>query len=59
MSTEEYNDIPVFFCKRCLSLRIKHDEFLGDYCPDCGSTDIEENHIDYWLALKKMKEQYK
>lgn len=49
---EEYNEIPVIYCKSCLSLHIENflsnrleDEYEGkiheyDYCKDCGSTDL-------------------
>ena len=50
---EEYNDIPVLYCKRCLSLLIMEDEYIGDYCPKCGSTDIGETHIEEWEKLYK------
>lgn len=38
----EYDDIPVLYCKRCLSLRILDISRIedSDYCDDCGSTDI-------------------
>lgn len=54
----QYNDIPVLYCKRCLSLRIMNDEILGDYCPDCGSTSIEEGHINEWRRLIREKNKY-
>ena len=56
---EEYNDIPVLYCGRCLSLRVMNDEVMGDYCPDCGSTDIREAHIEEWEKLVKEKNQDK
>lgn len=59
MTTEEYNDIPVFFCARCLSLAIKTDEYMGDYCPECGCTTIKEAHITEWQRLKKEREGLK
>lgn len=51
--TEEkvyYNDIPVYYCKKCLSLKIKGVGDL-DYCGNCGSTDIDQAHIKYWDNL--------
>lgn len=50
---EGYNDIPVFYCKDCLSLMIKtvaEDSDL-DYCDECGSTDIGNLHIEAWQGL--------
>ena len=40
----EYNNIPVFYCKRCLSLKIRGiSDSIPDsnYCDSCGSADIE------------------
>lgn len=52
-NTENYNDEPVYYCAKCLSLRILTDETTGDYCPDCGSTDIQQAHITVWEKLYK------
>ena len=53
MEKNEYNDIPVHYCKSCLSLRVLNDTGLEglDYCDSCGSTDIDISHIDEWTAL--------
>lgn len=53
---DEYNDIPVFYCKHCLSLKIVGESQLPDleYCDDCGSTNIEQTDISTW---EKMYEQ--
>lgn len=50
MTKEEYNKEPVFFCKSCLSLRIKTVAVGSDldYCDECGSTDIDHTHIEEW-----------
>lgn len=53
MSKEEYNNEPVFYCKSCLSLRVKQ-VMAGldlDYCDECGSTDIEEIDIESWRSM--------
>lgn len=47
----EYNNIPVFYCKRCLSLKIRGiSDSIPDsnYCDSCGSADIEQSHIGEW-----------
>lgn len=51
--SEEYNDIPVHYCKGCLSLKIKTvAEGLNlDYCDECGCTDTEQAHIEEWKKL--------
>lgn len=48
---EDYNSIPVYYCKKCTSLLIKADEIYGDYCRDCGSTDIGQTSIEEWEIL--------
>lgn len=50
---EQYNDEPVFYCKNCLSLKIKTVVVNSDldFCDDCGSTDVESAHIDDWKKL--------
>lgn len=49
VSDNEYNRIPVAYCKRCNSLRILVGEEFPDYCDVCGSTDIGEESIEDWL----------
>ena len=54
-----YNDIPVAFCNKCLSLRIKAIDINNpedDYWEDCGSTDI--GHTDIFDWEEKYKEKY-
>lgn len=50
---ETYNDEPVFYCKTCLSLKIKTVVSDLDYCDDCGATDIGQAHIEEWKRLYK------
>ena len=55
---EQYNNEPVFYCKNCLSLKIKTvmvDSDL-DFCDECGATDIDKTHIKDWE--NKFKERY-
>jgi len=49
----EYNKEPVFYCKNCLSLKIRNVERVEDseYCDDCGSTDIGTTSIEEWDAM--------
>ena len=53
MTKEEYNQIPVFYCRKCLSLKIRDVEHIdnSEYCDDCGYTDIGETTIDKWEAM--------
>lgn len=55
---EEYNDEPVYYCKHCLSLKIK---IVGgfDFCDECGSTAIETSHIDDWEKLYESRNGHK
>lgn len=54
LTRKEYNDIPVYFCKHCLSLRIMTTDSI-DYCDVCGSTDITKGHISDWEGLYQLK----
>lgn len=61
LTKEQYNDIPVCYCQRCLSLKIRtigQDKDM-DYCDDCGATDINEIHISEWENLYKEKYGHK
>lgn len=53
LTTEDYNNIPVCYCSRCLSLKIKTVGEDMDYCDDCGNTNITEAHIDEWERVYK------
>lgn len=52
---DEYNKVPVFYCKHCLSLKIRDIASLedSDYCDDCGSTCIGECSIEEWENIYK------
>lgn len=54
-SVEEYNNIPVHYCKNCLSLKIFVFDKDTDYCGDCGGADIGTAHIDEVLSMKNNK----
>lgn len=47
----EYNDEPVHFCKRCLSLNIRVDENDEEFCEECTSTNIVQANIFEWERL--------
>lgn len=64
MTKEEYNKIPVYYCKYCHSLKIirnssHEDDVYFDYCDDCGSTIIGKASIEAWLDIKKNKKNNK
>lgn len=52
LEDNQYNDIPVYYCKRCLSLKVitvdMGDDQSFDYCDECGCTDIGETNIYDW-----------
>lgn len=54
---EEYNNIPIHFCKECLSLKVMRVIGMEEacYCDDCGGTDIEEASIEEWEQLYNKK----
>ena len=53
---QDYNDIPVYFCKQCLSLKVR-DAGLPDllYCDECGASNIQSTHIEEWEKIYKTK----
>lgn len=56
----EYNKEPVFYCKHCLSLKIR-DAGLPEllYCDECGSADIFPIQIEEWENMYKDKYGFK
>lgn len=50
----EYNDVPVVYCKNCLSLRIMS---LGgtEFCDVCGASTVDSTHIHTWENMYKEK----
>lgn len=56
-STNQYNSIPVLYCKQCLSLRIRNIPIVedSDYCDECSSTDIGECSIEEWKTMYQEK----
>ena len=55
LTTEDYNSVPVYYCKNCLSLKIRVLGEYSEYCDDCGSTDIETTDIESWRKMYKEK----
>lgn len=51
----DYDKEPVYYCPRCLSLRIKDDIADYCYCDNCGSTTIETDSIQGWKTKYKLK----
>lgn len=54
---KQYDEIPVLYCKHCLSLKIRNIPIIedSDYCDDCGSTDIGEGLIEEWDTLYRQR----
>lgn len=63
---DDYNNVPVHYCKTCLSIKLKEIDFPKElpgekieyrpsnkvtYCLDCGNTEIESAHIEEWEEL--------
>lgn len=53
---EQYNNVPVHWCKTCGSLLIVNLESslkddLKGYCAKCGGTTIETGHIKDWELI--------
>lgn len=54
---EIFNQEPVFYCKHCLSLKIKSVPSMKDldYCDECGATAIAQTNIRTWEQMYKDK----
>lgn len=50
---ENYDNIPVTYCKKCLSLKIITLNDEVDYCDDCGNTDMGITDIHSWRRMYK------
>lgn len=58
MSKEKsYDDEPVFYCRRCLSLNIREMPFTDGqcYCGECGTADIDSAGIEEWKEMYRKK----
>ena len=55
LTTEDYNSVPVYFCKNCLSLKIRVLGEYSEYCDECGSTNIETTDIESWRKMYRDK----
>jgi hypothetical protein len=55
VEVRDYNGIPVAYCKQCLSLAIRVDDIMDDYCDECGCTDIEYSDIHTWESMYEKK----
>lgn len=47
----DYEEIPVVYCKNCLSLGIMVLDGNADYCKDCSSTNLGTTNIKEWEKL--------
>lgn len=63
MGKNKYDEIPIIYCKSCLSLHIENyssnlEEYPeegviddNDFCKTCGSTNIGYTTIDEWEQM--------
>lgn len=51
----DYNAIPVHYCKNCLSLKIMILDESTDYCDDCGCTETGSTDINTWEEMYRKK----
>lgn len=58
---EEYDEIPVSYCRDCLSLKVMNVLGMEEacYCENCGCTDIAETSLEEWEELYKKKHGFK
>lgn len=49
----QYNEEPVFYCKSCLSLKIRDVPSMenSEFCDECSSTDIGQCSIEEWEEM--------
>lgn len=53
---DDYNNVPVYYCNKCLSLKvINYTGPLSCYCGNCSSLDIKTAHISEWEKLVEEK----
>ena len=51
---QDYNNVPVSYCKTCLSLAVvevslsSNEDTKVCYCNSCSNVETEEAHIDEW-----------
>lgn len=57
MAKEDFDTIPVFYCKNCLSLKIRDVKRIenSEYCDNCGSTEVEQTTIKEWESIYKSR----
>jgi len=57
MDRVDYDDEPVYYCKRCLSLNIRQIPMLEGqyYCAECGTVELATATIDEWKELYRKK----
>jgi hypothetical protein len=57
--TSDFNNVPVEYCKTCLSLHLKEVVFKDKeplvYCIPCGNTSIGSTHITEWEDFYQAK----
>lgn len=55
--SNDYNSEPVFYCKNCLSLRVRVVPGFEDaeFCDECNSTYIGQTSIEEWRRMYKDK----
>lgn len=49
---EDYNSVPVHYCKNCLSLNIKElNKSNLHVCGECGNVNTDETDINDWTEM--------
>ena len=53
MDKQSYEEEPVYYCKRCLSLNVRQMPMIVEqnYCGDCGTVDIGEASFEEWEEM--------
>ena len=55
MAKINYDEEPVYYCKRCLSLNIQEMPMIagGLYCGECGASETAQTQIEEWDRMYK------
>lgn len=57
MQKKDYDEEPVYYCTRCLSLNIRQIPMIENQycCADCGTVTLGSASIEEWMELYRKK----
>lgn len=58
--TQEVEEEPITYCRKCYSIKVKYEDSIGmDCCGDCGCTDFSTTNFDEWENLYRNRYGHK